>query len=339
MGELKERRVGDYHVIPYISGRLLQAIPLLLLISLIAFGIILATGDPLAAYTVDASLTSADISRLRAQYGLDQPVPLQYANWLKNVLAGDWGTSFYTRQNVVDMVFERMPNTLILVAISYTMILTFGITLGIVTAVRQYSILDYTVTGFSFVGNAMPSFWLGLILIVVFAVRFKQAGLPFLPVGGMYDLEVGKTIGQVALHAILPAVTLSIAVCARYVRYIRAEILEHLHLEYVNTARAKGLREPLVLARHVFRNALLPVITLVGMDLPNLLSGAIVIETVFAWPGMGRLFWSSAERTDIPVLMAIMLLVAQLTVLSKLVADILYAVVDPRIRYSGSGRT
>lgn len=318
----------------YIVHRLIQVVPLLFLISFIAFLIIQATGDPLAAFTVDASLTAEDIARLREKYGLDQPVPLQYVNWLKNMVTGDWGTSYYTREPVFDMVMERLPNTLVLVVISYMLILSFGIVLGVVTAVRQYSILDHVITGLSFIGISMPSFWLGLMLIVVFSVRFRSAGFPHLPVGGMYDLAAGKTFSQVLTHAILPSVTLSIVVCARYIRYVRSEVLEQLHQDYVNTARSKGLRESIILWRHVLRNALLPLITLIGLDLPSFLSGTIVIESIFAWPGMGRLFWSAAERTDIPVLMATMLFVATLTVFSNLVADIFYGVVDPRVGYS-----
>lgn len=318
----------------YILKRVLQAIPLLFLISFIVFLSIQATGDPLAAYTVDASLTSDDIARLKAKYGLDQPVPIQYLNWLKNMVTGNWGTSYFTRESVVDMFLERLPNTLILFAVSYGLILVVALILGILTAVRQYSLFDYSVTALSFLGIATPSFWLGLMLIYLFAVRLKTWGLPSLPVGGMYDLSEGKTLAEVSRHVILPAVTLSVVVCARYVRYIRSSILEQLQLDYVRTASAKGLRSRTVLFRHILKNVLLPLITLVGLDLPNFLSGTIVIESIFAWPGVGRLFWSAAERTDIPVLMAIMLFVAVMTVLFNLIADIFYAVVDPRISYS-----
>ena len=318
----------------YILKRVLQAIPLLLLISFIVFLSIQATGDPLAAYTVDASLTSDDIARLKAKYGLDQPVPIQYLNWLRNMATGNWGTSYFTREDVVDMIRERLPNTLILFAVSYGLILIVALILGILTAVRQYSLLDYTVTALSFLGIATPSFWLGLMLIYLFAVRLKAWGLPSLPVGGMYDLSEGKTFIEVSRHVILPALTLSVVVCARYVRYIRSSILEQLQLDYVRTAAAKGLRSRTVLFRHVLKNVLLPLVTLVGLDLPNFLSGTIVIESIFAWPGVGRLFWSAAERTDIPVLMAVMLFVAVMTVLFNLIADIFYAVVDPRISYS-----
>ncbi|MXZ25619.1 MAG: ABC transporter permease [Caldilineaceae bacterium SB0665_bin_21] len=318
----------------YILKRVIQAIPLLFLISFIVFLSIQATGDPLAAYTVDASLTSDDIARLKAKYGLDQPVPIQYLNWLKNMATGNWGTSYFTREDVVDMILERLPNTLILFAVSYALILGVALILGILTAIRQYSLFDYSVTALSFLGIATPSFWLGLMLIYLFAVRFKAWGLPSLPVGGMYDLSEGKTLAEVSRHVILPAITLSVVVCARYVRYIRSSILEQLQLDYVRTATAKGLRSRAVLFRHVMKNVLLPLVTLVGLDLPNFLSGTIVIESIFAWPGVGRLFWSAAERTDIPVLMAVMLFVAVMTVLFNLIADIFYAVVDPRISYS-----
>lgn len=317
----------------YLLKRSFQAIPLLLLISIVVFASIQATGDPLAAYTVDASLTADDIARLKAKYGLDQPLPVQYLNWLRNMATGNWGTSYFTRENVADMVWERLPNTLILFAVSYVLILAAAAVLGILTAIRQYSVFDHVVTALSFLGIATPSFWLGLMLIYLFAVRLKALGLPHLPVGGMYDLSVGQTLPEVARHVILPAVTLSVVVCARYIRYIRSSLLEQLQLDYVRTARAKGLRPATVLSRHVFKNVMLPLITLVGLDLPNFLSGTIVIESIFAWPGMGRLFWSAAERTDTPVLMAVMLFVAVLTVLFNLCADLFYAVVDPRISY------
>jgi peptide/nickel transport system permease protein len=309
-------------------------VPLLLIITFIGFVLVQATGDPLAAYTVDASLTAEDIARLRHHYGLDQPIPIQYLHWLGNMLTGDWGTSYYTRENVFDMVLERLPNTLLLVGISYTVVLVVGLVLGILSAVRQYAPLDHAVTGLSFVGIAMPTFWLGLMLIVLFSVRFKQFGLPYLPVGGMYDERIGMSAGQVLWHAVLPSTTLAVVIAARYIRYVRSAVIEQIHLDYIRTARAKGLGERVVLARHALKNALLPLITLIAVDIPDLLSGAIVTEAIFAWPGMGRLFWSAAERTDIPVLMAVMLLVAALNVLFSLIADICYSLVDPRIKYA-----
>ena len=316
-----------------IIRRLLQAIPLIMIISFVGFLIIQATGDPLAAFTVEADLTSEDIMRLKQKYGLDKPVPIQYLNWLKHMLTGDWGFSYYTREPVIEMVLSRLPNTLILMGFSYLAILVLGVTLGVLSAVYQYSIFDHVVTGISFLGIAAPSFWLALMLIYLFAVQFYNWGVPSLPVSGMYELEEGKSFGQVITHVILPGAALATVVTARYIRFVRAEMLEKINMDFVRTARAKGISKTTVLFKHVLPNALLPLITLIGLDIPNFMSGTIVIETVFSWPGMGRLFWSAAERTDIPVLMATMLFVAVLTVSAQLLADLFYGLVDPRIKY------
>jgi peptide/nickel transport system permease protein len=317
----------------YLARRLVQTVPLLLLISIIGFGIIQLTGDPLAAYTMETALSGDDIARLRAYYGLDQPVYVQYLNWLGNLARGDWGTSYVAHRPVLDLILQRLPNTLMLVAASYALILTVSIVLGIYTAIRQYSWVDHLVTGLAFVGISIPSFWLGLILLVVFAVSTRNLGLPYFPAGGMYDLSVGPTVPQVLWHLVLPAVTLATVVTANYIRYIRASMLEVLHNDYVRTARAKGLPNGVILRRHAFRNAAIPLVTLIGLDLPRFLSGSLVVEAIFAWPGLGRLFWEHAERTDIPVLMAIMMLTAAMVVVFNLLADVAYAVLDPRIRY------
>jgi peptide/nickel transport system permease protein len=317
----------------YVVRRLIQTIPLLFLISVIGFGIIQATGDPLAAYTMEAALSREDIARLRAYYGLDQPIHVQYLTWVQNLAKGDWGTSYIARQPVSSLILQRLPNTLILVAAAYAIILVVSLVLGIYTAVRQYSLADHVVTGLAFGGIAIPSFWLGLVLLIVFAVEARNFGLPYFPAGGMYDLRVGPTVPQVLWHLVLPALTLATVVTAGYIRYIRASMLEILHQDYIRTAHAKGLGGRLVLRRHALKNAALPLVTLIGLDLPRFLSGSIVIEAMFAWPGMGRLFWEHAERTDIPVLMAIMLFTSGLVVLFNLFADVMYAYLDPRIRY------
>jgi peptide/nickel transport system permease protein len=317
----------------YLARRLVQTVPLLLLISIIGFGIIQLTGDPLAAYTMETALSGEDIARLRAYYGLDQPVYVQYLNWLGNLARGDWGTSYVAHKPVLDLILQRLPNTLMLVAASYTIILTVSIVLGIYTAIHQYSWADHLVTGLAFVGISIPSFWLGLILLVVFAVNTRNLGLPYFPAGGMYDLSVGPTVPQVLWHLVLPAVTLATVVTANYIRYIRASMLEVLHNDYVRTARAKGLHNRVILQRHAFRNAAIPLVTLIGLDLPRFLSGSLVVEAIFAWPGLGRLFWEHAERTDIPVLMAIIMLTAAMVVFFNLIADVAYAFLDPRIRY------
>jgi peptide/nickel transport system permease protein len=317
----------------YAARRLIEAVPLLLLVSIILFAIIQLTGDPLAAYTVDATLTGEDIARLRQHYGLDQPVPVQYLRWLGNMLTGNWGTSFVSNLPVADLIAQRLPNTLLLVGSSYSIILIVAVVLGVYTAVHQYSVADNVVTTIAFIGISIPSFWLGLLLLIFFAVHMRSMGLPYFPAGGMYDLAVGPTVPQVLWHLVLPSITLATVVTAGYVRYIRASMLEVIGHDYVRTARAKGLAERVVLRRHAFKNAAIPLVTLMGLDLPRFLSGAVVVESIFAWPGMGRLFWEEAQRTDIPVLMAVLVFSSAMVVMGNLLADVGYAYLDPRIRY------
>jgi peptide/nickel transport system permease protein len=318
----------------YIARRAVEALPLLLLVSIILFSIIQLTGDPLAAYTVDSTLTGEDLIRLRHYYGLDQPVPIQYLRWLGNVLTGNWGTSFVSNVPVVELIAQRLPNTLLLVASSYSIILIVAIVLGTYTAVHQYSAFDHVVTTLAFVGISVPSFWLGLLLLIFFAVQTRNLGLPYFPAGGMYDLAIGPTLPQVLWHLVLPSVTLATVVAASYVRYVRASMLEVIRQDYVRTARAKGLAETVMLRRHALKNAAIPLVTLIGLDLPRFLSGSIVVESIFAWPGMGRLFWEEAQRTDIPVLMAVLTFTSVMVVVFNLVADVAYAYLDPRIRYA-----
>ncbi|HEY3061622.1 MAG TPA: ABC transporter permease, partial [Chloroflexota bacterium] len=285
------------------------------------------------AYTVDATLTGEDIARLRQHYGLDQPVPVQYLRWLGNMLTGNWGTSFVSNLPVAALIGQRLPNTLLLVGSSYSIILIVAIVLGVYTAVHQYSVADNVVTTIAFIGISIPSFWLGLLLLIFFAVQARSMGLPYFPAGGMYDLAVGPTLPQVLWHLVLPSITLATVVTAGYIRYIRASMLEVLGNDYVRTARAKGLAERVVLRRHAFKNAAIPLVTLMGLDLPRFLSGAVVVESIFAWPGMGRLFWEEAQRTDIPVLMAVLVFTSAMVVIGNLLADVGYAYLDPRIRY------
>jgi peptide/nickel transport system permease protein len=317
----------------YLVRRLFEAVPLLLVITLVLFVIIQMTGDPLAAYTVDSTLTGDDIARLRAQYGLDQPVPVQYVRWLGNMLTGNWGTSFVTHTSVLELLGQRLPNTIILVLASYSIILVVSVVAGVYTAVHQYSLVDQFVTTLAFIGISVPSFWLGLLLLIFFAVETRNLGLVYFPAGGMYDLTVGPTIPQVLWHLVLPSICLATVITAGYIRYVRASMLEVINQDYIRTARAKGLSERITLRRHAFRNAAIPLVTLIGLDLPRFLSGAIVVESIFAWPGMGRLFFEHAEKTDIPVLMAIMLFTSVLVVICNLLADVAYAMIDPRIRY------
>jgi peptide/nickel transport system permease protein len=339
----------------YIIRRLLQAIPLLLIISVILFTLANGMGDPLASFGGRRRIRSQDRERLTRQLGLDKPVLVQYVIWLvgndwmkmdldrdgiakeygtrRGVLRGDFGTSFMERRPVLEIIKERIPNTLLLMLTSEAVIVIFSLLIGIYSALRQYSVLDYVFTAFSFIGYSMPVFWLALLLMYVFAVNFKRWGLPYFPTVGMYDLAVGPTLGQIAWHMVLPVVTISTITVAGYSRYVRSQMLEVINQDYIRTARAKGLPRRMVISEHALKNAALPLVTIIGMDLPLLLSGAVVTESIFAWPGMGRLFWDAARDTDIPVLMGIMVIISILVVVFQLITDITYTLLDPRIRY------
>lgn len=317
----------------YIVRRLAQAVPLLFLISLLAFVLVRMSGDPMSMYGGNAALSAADRDRIIAAHGWDKPMVVQYAYWLRDVLRGDWGTSLYTYQPVTQMIADRLPNTLILMGTVFAVTLLVAIPLGVYSAVHQYSPADYAITGLSFLAFALPTFWLGLIFIMLFAVKFKEWGWPSLPAGGMYDLTEGPSLGGLVRHLILPVLVLSIVSMAGYIRYLRAGMIEVLRDDYVRTARAKGLPESSVTWRHAFRNALVPLVTLITMNIPTVFSGALVTEQVFAWPGMGRLFVDHANRGDYPVLMGLVMTVSVLVVVCNLAADIVYAAIDPRIRY------
>ena len=320
-------------MLPYVLNRSLQGIAVLFLVSIIGYILVLSTGDPMAAYNSSPFVSARDVERLRAQYGLDQPAYIQYARWLGNLLRGDWGRSYVSQQReVIDMLGQRLPNTLVLVVSAYALTLLVAIPIGIYSALRQYSVWDYVFTGFAFVGLSIPVFWLGLMFMLVFAVQFKLWGLPYLPTGGMYDLKVGPSLGQLATHLVLPAMTLSLALIARYVRYVRAAMLEVIRQDYIRTAHAKGLTEVVVLSRHALKNAAIPLVSLAGVDLPLLLSGTVVTETIFSWPGMGRLFYEHSLQVDVPVLMGVLLVSSALVIVGNLVADLTYGLLDPRIR-------
>ncbi|MGQ9598254.1 MAG: ABC transporter permease [Anaerolineae bacterium] len=318
----------------YIIKRLLISIPVLLGVSLVAFFLVQASGDPMAVYISNPNLSAEDIARLEKAYGFDKPVYLQYFYWLRRAIVGDWGQSFLTHQDVLLMIRQRLGNTLILMGTSFTITLIISLALGMYSATHQYSLGDYIVTAFSFFGYSMPSFWFGLMLIIIFAVRFREWGLPYLPAAGMYPIRGEPSFFQLIRHLILPATVLSLISVAKYTRYLRSSMLEVIGQDYIRTARAKGLSERVILWRHAFKNAIIPLLTVIMLDIPHLFSGALITEQVFAWPGMGRMYWEHAVWIDYPVLMGIILLVSTLVVLCNLVADISYAIVDPRIRLS-----
>jgi peptide/nickel transport system permease protein len=319
----------------YIISRLLISIPTLFGVSLVAFFLVQASGDPMAVYISNPNLTSADIERLEAAYGFNRPVYVQYLYWLRNVVTGDWGQSFQTHQDVTVMIAERLPNTLILMGTAFFFTLIISLALGMYSATHQYSAGDYTVTAISFFGYSMPSFWFGLMLIIIFAVKFREWGLPYLPAAGMYPIREEPSFLQMLRHLILPATVLSLISVAKYTRYLRSSMLEVIGQDYVRTARSKGLTERLILWRHAFKNAVIPLLTVIMLDIPQLFSGALITEQVFAWPGMGRMYWEHAVWIDYPVLMGIILLVSTLVVFFNLLADVSYALIDPRIRLEG----
>jgi len=338
----------------YILRRFGQAIPQLFIISIILFMLMQAFGDPVATLGARTPPKPEDKERLRRMLGLDQPAYIQYFTWLvgndwqkidldgdgmpetygkrKGILRGDWGNSLVTRRPVLEMIGDRLPNTLLLMITAEIIIIILSLALGLYSALRPYSFFDNLVTGLSFVGYSMPVFWLALMLMYIFAVNFRKSGLPYLPTVGMFDPRVGKTPGQLIHHMILPVTTLATISIAGYSRYVRSSVLEVLSQDYVRTARAKGVRTVYVVLRHALPNAILPFITLIGLDIPFLLAGAVVTERIFAWPGMGRLFIDHTARADFPVLMGILMLISIVVVIFQIITDVVYSFVDPRIR-------
>jgi peptide/nickel transport system permease protein len=212
-------------------------------------------------------------------------------------------------------------------------IVVSSLLIGMYSALRQYTLVDHLITGLSFIGYSMPIFWTALMFMYVFAVKFREWGLPYLPTVGKYDLAVGPTVEQVAWHLVLPVASISVISIAGYTRFIRSSMLDVIHDDYIRTARAKGLAEKVVLFRHAFKNASLPLVTIVGLDIPLLLGGAVVTESIFAWPGMGRLYWDAAQDTDIPVLMGVLMMISVAVVAFQILTDLAYTFLDPRIRY------
>ena len=317
----------------YLARRLLEALPLLLLITVAVFGVLqLLPAGPLSVYENDPTLTAEDLRRLEERFGLHEPIPVRYVKWLGAVLQGDLGYSLVTHQPVARMIGERLGNTLYLMGIALVVTLLIALPVGIISAIRQYSALDHAATLFSFFGYAIPTFWSGLLAIILFSVKFREWGLPALPASGMVTLGGDGGLGDRLAHLVLPVGVLALFNAAHYTRYVRASMLETIHQDYVRTARAKGLAERVVVWRHALKNAALPVVTVIALDLPGLFSGAIVTESIFAWPGMGRLFLESAFRFDYAVLMGVVTITAGLVILSTLLADLLYAWLDPRIR-------
>lgn len=336
----------------YILRRIIQSIPLLLIISFVLFALVNSLGDPLAIFAESRQRpTAAQREEIRRRLGLDKPVLEQYVIWLvgndwmlvdvrgdgsvmepgtrTGVLRGDLGISFVTRKPAWTRIEERLPATLTLMIPAYLITLVVSLGIGVYSSLRQYSLLDNIITSASFFFYSMPIFFIALMTIYIFGVQLSRWNLPALPIGGTGN----GTFGDLVLHMLMPVFCLVAIQVAGYVRFIRSSMLEVLGQDYVRTAHAKGLNERTVIQRHALKNAALPLVTLVGLDLPFLLAGAVVTERIFAWPGMGRLFIESFERADIPVMMAILMLLCIMVVVFQILTDIVYMWFDPRIRY------
>jgi peptide/nickel transport system permease protein len=317
----------------YLVRRILQMIPLLIGISIITFVIINATGSPLNNLEFDPRVRPEDIARLEQSLGLDKPLYERYFIWLGNVVQGDFGVSMANRIPVTERILDVLPNTLRLSAASLLLSLIISVPIGVYAAVRRNSIFDRIANVGAVAGFAIPTVWLSLMLILLVAVKFREWGFPYLPVGGVSDLRSGGGLWDRVEHMILPVIALSIPQIAGWVVYIRSAMLEVIRQDYIRTAQAKGLKDRVVMLRHGFRNALLPLITIVGLSFPDLFAGSLVVENVFAYNGMGRLAIDAVNEKDYTVVMGTTIFFAVLVVVGNLIADVLYSVADPRIRH------
>lgn len=316
----------------YLVRRLLLGLLTLFIITILCFILTRFSADPMAQYANKPNISPEARAQLRIKLGLDQPLPIQYLRWLGLAVQGDMGNSYFSHQPVSLLISQRLPLTLILMFTAQFITVFIALGLGIVSAVRQYTFLDNVITSLSFIGFSMPIFFIALGLMLIFAVQFKAWGLPYLPTGA--DIWSPKNLSQLARHMVLPVTCLVIIQTAGYARYIRTSMLEVLGQDYVRTARAKGLTERATLYRHALRNAALPFITILGLDIPFLLGGALVTESIYAWPGMGRLFWEYAQKGDFPVVLGVLLVVSTAVVFFSIVTDLVYTFIDPRIRLS-----
>lgn len=310
----------------YLLRGLLQAVVLVILVSIVVFGLIHAAPGGPGAVMADDRLSPAEIERMRSNLGLDKPLPVQYLQWAKNLLSGDFGISYADGRPVLGTIQQRVPNTLILAGTAFLLALLVAIPIGVITGARAHSKLDNIISGVTFVAMSVPVFWVGIIGIILFSVTWH-----WLPSSGMYTINQGKSLSDLLKHLVMPAVVLSLPTMAMFTRFVRVSVVETLQRDYVRTARAKGLSPRAVMYRHVLRTALMPIITIVGLNLPAVVTGAAVTESVFGWPGMGRLVVDSATTRDYPTVMAVTVLVACTVVVINLLTDLLYAVVDPRV--------
>ena len=315
----------------YVLRRVLIAVPVLLGISVVLFSVLaLAPGDPFEELATNANVPPEVAQRLRAQFGLDDPLPLRYVRWLTSMLRGDWGFSFQSRMNVEQLILQRLPVSLFVLGSAYLVALCMALPIGILSALRPYSVFDQIATTIAFFGFSLPTFFTGLLFILVFSIWLDW--LPFI-----YRSDIEATGWRWALaharQAIMPVAVLGLFEGATLTRFVRASVLDVVRLDYVNAARAKGLSERFIVGKHVLRNALIPVVTVIALQVPTIFAGAVVTEQIFRVPGIGSLLIAAIQASDTPVVMAITFVYAVLVVAFNLIADIVYGWLDPRISY------
>ncbi|MEH6992672.1 ABC transporter permease [Neobacillus drentensis] len=314
----------------YIFKRIMQAIPMLVIISIICFGLIqLAPYDAVDAMTTP-NMTEKTVELIKARYGLDQPAYMQYFYWIKGILSGEWGYSIVTHESISKDLSVRIPNTIILVLPAYFIALVLSVILGLIAGARKGRLADKIIDGLSSFGIAIPSFWMAMVLIFIFGYQ-----LNLFPILGMHTIGDEGSFSDFFSHLVLPTIVLTLSFMPELVRYVRSSTIGQLSEDYVMVQQAYGAPSIGILFNHVLRNVLLPVITIVGMSLPMLVTGAVVTETVFGWPGIGTYFVKAIQGFDYPIIMAIMLLSSSLVIIGNLLSDILYSIVDPRIKGMG----
>jgi peptide/nickel transport system permease protein len=311
----------------YIGQRFVQSAILLVLVSMIGFGLLhLTPGGPLSQFAMTPGMSADTLARISRQMGLDRPLPIQYADWAWHLLRGDWGRSYRDQSPVLSVIVSHLWATMELMVSSTLLAILIGTWIGVLSAIRRYSLADTLVTVGAMVALSVPTFWFGLVMIYIFSIW-----LGWLPSGNMYS-NGAEGLGDALRHLVLPCLVLTLVTVATWSRYMRASMLDVINQDYIRTALAKGLTRRMVLVHHALRNALLPMITIAGLHVPTLLGGALVTETVFTWPGMGRLFLDSIGYRDYPVVMGLLLFSAILVLIGNLLADLLYVLADPRIR-------
>lgn len=319
----------DIEIMKFFLKRVLQAIPVLLVVSIFAFYLVnVAPGDPALSYRTP-DMSDEAYQAIRDSFGLNDPIYVQYLDWAKNILKGNWGTSISTRQPVTRMIMQKLPATVGLMLASIIFSVLVAIILGLIAGYRQNTWIDRMINGITYIGMSVPNFWFAILLVLLFSLTLK-----IFPSNGMHTQGVGS-IPDVLWHGVLPMLAVSVSKIAVYTKYIRASVIKQLSEDYVVTAVAKGADEKRILLKHILKNCLLPIITIVGMNMGSLVTGSFVIESVFGWPGLGTLCFSAIINRDYPLMMGTTMLSCVILIAGNLLADVLYGIVDPRIQMGG----